>query len=411
MVAGMPSIFAAAATPWAWLPEEKATTPARLAAPSSCTEPVVGAADLERAGALQRLDLDEKPPARLLVERRCDEQRRAPGDAGEPACRGLHLGHAGQGRNSCCAFTGCYVSRMQRSLRMAHLVVGLIAIVAFLITGMLMKRARAAGHEDGLGPAPAFQFAPHLSHVGGARELSRWASTMLLPTARAGMSPRYSARCCALGKRRDAVLCILRRADGGPLAGRHERLRPVCALRRRPALRPRESVPGDGPGHDGIRGTLPLRRGAVCDRAADALLCALPLPLLPRGAWRGFRELGRLGRRAFPRSCRARPNRAGTQSSQQSRRGFCPTCGTTLFFASTLCPGEMHIARHGDSGPDRPRAAMPRLLRPACRVVRSRRPAAALCDRRSGACEVHGREALSASRRSIGSEQTGPRQT
>ena len=32
-------------------------------------------------------------------------------------------------------------------------------------------------------------------------------------------------------------------------------------------------------------------------------------------------------------------------SSQQSRRGFCPTCGTTLFFASTLCPGEIHVVR------------------------------------------------------------------
>lgn len=31
-------------------------------------------------------------------------------------------------------------------------------------------------------------------------------------------------------------------------------------------------------------------------------------------------------------------------SSQQSRRAFCEVCGTTLFFASDLCPGEVHIA-------------------------------------------------------------------
>jgi hypothetical protein len=33
------------------------------------------------------------------------------------------------------------------------------------------------------------------------------------------------------------------------------------------------------------------------------------------------------------------------QSSPQSRRGFCGTCGTMLFFASTICPGEIHVAR------------------------------------------------------------------
>jgi hypothetical protein len=31
-------------------------------------------------------------------------------------------------------------------------------------------------------------------------------------------------------------------------------------------------------------------------------------------------------------------------SSEKSRRGFCSTCGTTLFFATTLAPGEMHVA-------------------------------------------------------------------
>ncbi|MBL6953194.1 MAG: GFA family protein [Alphaproteobacteria bacterium] len=33
------------------------------------------------------------------------------------------------------------------------------------------------------------------------------------------------------------------------------------------------------------------------------------------------------------------------QSSKQSRRGFCTQCGTTLFFASDLAPGEIHVAR------------------------------------------------------------------
>jgi len=32
-------------------------------------------------------------------------------------------------------------------------------------------------------------------------------------------------------------------------------------------------------------------------------------------------------------------------SSQQSKRGFCPDCGSTMFFKSALCPGEIHVAR------------------------------------------------------------------
>ena len=39
------------------------------------------------------------------------------------------------------------------------------------------------------------------------------------------------------------------------------------------------------------------------------------------------------------------------QSSEQSRRGFCDRCGTTLFFASTLCPDEMHVTRTSIQGP------------------------------------------------------------
>ena len=32
-------------------------------------------------------------------------------------------------------------------------------------------------------------------------------------------------------------------------------------------------------------------------------------------------------------------------SSNQGRRGFCSTCGSTMFYTSSLCPGEVHIAR------------------------------------------------------------------
>jgi hypothetical protein len=31
-------------------------------------------------------------------------------------------------------------------------------------------------------------------------------------------------------------------------------------------------------------------------------------------------------------------------SSQKSERGFCSRCGTTLFFKSSLAPGEVHVA-------------------------------------------------------------------
>lgn len=38
-------------------------------------------------------------------------------------------------------------------------------------------------------------------------------------------------------------------------------------------------------------------------------------------------------------------------SSGPSRRGFCNTCGTTLFYASTLNPGEVHVALGVVDGP------------------------------------------------------------
>jgi len=32
------------------------------------------------------------------------------------------------------------------------------------------------------------------------------------------------------------------------------------------------------------------------------------------------------------------------ESSKQGRRGFCSKCGSTMFYRSSVCPGEMHIA-------------------------------------------------------------------
>ena len=61
-------------------------------------EAVVGSAELEGAGALQRLHLEQDPAAQRLVERRRREQGRAPRDAGEPSGGRLHVGKAGQGR-------------------------------------------------------------------------------------------------------------------------------------------------------------------------------------------------------------------------------------------------------------------------------------------------------------------------
>ena len=55
--------------------------------------------------------------------------------------------------------------RMQPTLRMAHLVVGAIAVVAFLVTGMLMNGHEPPVVDDGLGRAPAVQFAAHLPDV------------------------------------------------------------------------------------------------------------------------------------------------------------------------------------------------------------------------------------------------------
>ena len=39
------------------------------------------------------------------------------------------------------------------------------------------------------------------------------------------------------------------------------------------------------------------------------------------------------------------------RSSPQSERGFCATCGTTMFFRSALAPGETHVALACADGP------------------------------------------------------------
>ena len=63
-------------------------------------ELVIGAAELERSGALQRLGLEENPSAGQGVERGRGEKRRAQRDAGEPASSGLDIGGGGQGNRS-----------------------------------------------------------------------------------------------------------------------------------------------------------------------------------------------------------------------------------------------------------------------------------------------------------------------
>ena len=56
---------------------------------------VVGAAEFERAGALQRLRLEQDAPAVALVELRRFDQRRFDGQAAEPCGGGVDIGNAG----------------------------------------------------------------------------------------------------------------------------------------------------------------------------------------------------------------------------------------------------------------------------------------------------------------------------
>ena len=57
---------------------------------------VVGAAELERAGALQAFGLQQDAPAGPLVQRLGLEERRAVGDAAQPLGCGLDVGEVRQ---------------------------------------------------------------------------------------------------------------------------------------------------------------------------------------------------------------------------------------------------------------------------------------------------------------------------
>jgi hypothetical protein len=57
---------------------------------------VVGAAELERAGPLQRLRLEEDTPAGERIERRRGDQRGAQGDTRKPLGGGIHIGRRRQ---------------------------------------------------------------------------------------------------------------------------------------------------------------------------------------------------------------------------------------------------------------------------------------------------------------------------
>ena len=79
MVAAMPSARAASATPWAWLPDEKATTPRRPLRLAQLHQPVGRAAQFEAAALLQAFGLHPEP-APLPIER---QQRRFGDRAGD----------------------------------------------------------------------------------------------------------------------------------------------------------------------------------------------------------------------------------------------------------------------------------------------------------------------------------------
>ena len=92
IVASTPASRAAHATAWPWLPALAATTPALRSSSVSVSSLFVGAADLERAGALERL--------RLQVHRAADhaaeglgrvERRHAHALAGDPRARRLDV--------------------------------------------------------------------------------------------------------------------------------------------------------------------------------------------------------------------------------------------------------------------------------------------------------------------------------
>lgn len=87
-----------------------------------------------------------------------------------------------------------------------------------------------------------------------------------------------------------------------------------------------------------------VRRVALRCRGTFALVCPLPLPILPAGAWSRLRDLGGIPRVSVRIIADANVL-YWCQSSKQSRRGSCARCGTMMFFESTAAPGETHVTR------------------------------------------------------------------
>ena len=87
IVAGTPSSAAAAATPCAWFPLESATTPRSIRSRRRRRERVEGAAELERAGALEALRLDVDLAARAAAGAGACAPRRRRAALLPPRCR------------------------------------------------------------------------------------------------------------------------------------------------------------------------------------------------------------------------------------------------------------------------------------------------------------------------------------
>ena len=91
MTRGMSRSWPASATACAWLPDEKATTPRPALVGGEARERVVGAAELEGAGALQVLALEEHAWRRSCVDRARRDDGRAVRDAGDLLGRALDV--------------------------------------------------------------------------------------------------------------------------------------------------------------------------------------------------------------------------------------------------------------------------------------------------------------------------------
>ena len=102
MTRGMSSTWPASAIACAWLPDEKVTTPRRRCVGREARQRVVGAAELEGAGALQVLALEEQLRAGARVDRARGGDRRAVRDAGNLSRGALDVGEGRQGRVRVC---------------------------------------------------------------------------------------------------------------------------------------------------------------------------------------------------------------------------------------------------------------------------------------------------------------------